>query len=132
MLAPVLLATGLVVIAAGQDKPENSQRSKAQTQDRTKQADAWVDKFLKQKSPPNNVPRWSEVFEALEKRYGEGKLPCGTFDSARQKYFQEFMMPWAAKEGYNIENVRQQFIKMTDLPTTWTLSGRKRKGCLED
>ena len=117
-LAVVLLSAALVVVAAEQDKPQNAQKKKEQTQDRTKQADAWVDKFLKEKGPPDNVPRWSEAFEALEKKYGSGKMPCGTFDAARKKYYDEFILPWAVKEGSNIEDARQKFIKMTDLPTT--------------
>jgi len=35
-------------------------------------------------------------------------------------------------QGYNPESSRQAFMKSTDLPTSWTLTGRKRKGCSGD
>lgn len=55
---------------------------------------------------PRFRPPWSEIFEALERKHGRGKVPCGTFDSAREKYFDEFVRPWLAKEGYGTTSGR--------------------------
>jgi hypothetical protein len=127
ILVSLLLGAGLVLHAAGKDEPKKTE--KKTEAERTKAADAWVERFAK--GLPDNVPRWPDVFAALERKYGFGKVPCGVFDSAREKYFRDFLAPWAMNEGYSLEPTREGFTKTTELPTTWTLGGRKRKGCLE-
>ena len=126
----LLLGAGLLFAEDDKGKPKPEER-KVDSGRRAKRADAWVEKFSKG-GLPDSVPRWSEVFEALERKHGKGKVPCGTFDSAREKYFEEFVRPWLQKEGYGMVGGRDVFMKGTDLPTTWTLVGRKRAGCLED
>lgn len=125
--ALVLLATALLFAADSKEKPKKEEK-KSEAVDRTKWADAWVEKFV---NPKSDIPNWYEVFEALGRRYGRGQVPCWTFDSAREKFFEEFIRPWALKEKVNVEGARSDFTAKTDLPTVWTLTGRKRKGCLE-
>jgi hypothetical protein len=101
---------------------------------RKRQTDAkpptWVEKFSKE-STARKTPTWFEMFDALERKYGKGKVPCNTYDSAREKFFREFVVPWVMKENLNSEAIRQDFTQRTDLGTPWTITGRKRKGCLE-
>jgi hypothetical protein len=127
--ALVLLVTALLFAVDSKEKPKKEEK-KAEAADRAKQADAWVAKFFKG-SFPDSAPRWYEVFEALERKYGQGRVPCATFDAEREKYFEEFIRPWALKEKVSVEGAREDFTAKTDLPTVRTLTGRKRKGCLE-
>ena len=54
---------------------------------------ARLEKFSKQFTP-GKTPSWFEMFDALERKYGKGKVPCNTYDSARQQYFKEYVAPW--------------------------------------
>lgn len=81
---------------------------------------------------PESAPRWDDIVIAFKKKYGNGKVPCGVYDAARDKYYQDFMLKSILEQGYNPELSREAFMKYTDLPTTWTLTGRKRQGCAGD
>jgi hypothetical protein len=130
-LVPKLLAIALLALyAVAEDSPKKSQ-GKTQPVYKAKAADAWVEKFLKSKLP-DNVPQWADIFASLEKKYGPSKVPCRVYDSAREQYFQEFIMPVVRKDGYDPYDSRINFMKATDLPTTRTITGRKRQGCVAD
>jgi hypothetical protein len=140
----VVSIAAIVVFAADQDdatkntekKPatagKNKAVSKAKDTDKAKVADFWVEELSKG-GLPDNVPSWPDVFGALgRKYYGGGNVPCGVFDAARRKYFRDFVAPEMMRQGYDLGATEDQFMKKTDLPTTWTLTGRKRQGCVAD
>ena len=141
-LTLILVATAMVVFAADQDATKNTEKKtattdkkkavgKAKDADKAKAADAWVEELSKG-GLPEGAPTWNDVFAALERRYGSGKLPCSAFDAAREKYFKDFVAQWVMQQGYGLDSTRQQFMKRTDLPTIWTITGRKRQGCVAD
>jgi len=125
----MLMAFSVMIFAADQNAKTTNKATRADDP-KAKAADAWVEKMSKGDALPANVPTWWGVFGALERKYGVGKVPCGVFDAAREQFFQEFVMPWALKNGYDTEGTRRNFMKESDLPTTWTLTGRKRQGCI--
>jgi len=141
-LTPILVATLMLMVAAAQEATKSTHKStatadtkktmsKAKDSEKANAADAWVEDFSKG-GLPDNAPTWHDVFFAPERRYGGGKVPCGVFDAAREKYFKDFVAPMAIQQGYGLETTRQQFVKQTDLPTTLTITGRKRQGCVTE
>src|SRR6058998_1185818 len=94
----LLLLIGFVFLLPADNKGKTKpSEKKADPAQRAKHADTWVEKFSKS-GLPDSVPRWSEIFEALERKHGKGRVTCGTFDSAREKYFDEFVRPWLVKQ----------------------------------
>ncbi len=132
--AAILVAVGAFVFAAD-DKTDtkaksNAEEKKAEAVERAKRADAWVEKFSQGSIP--EFPNWWEVFAAFERRYGKGKVPCGTFDSAREKFYAELIRPEVLKKEVSEAGAHAEFMKATDLPTAWTWTGKRRKGCVEE
>ena len=124
-LTLILVAVTLAVSAAavfGAAEDTNGNKAKA--------AEAWLDKAAKPAAKEDS-PGWPDVLAVLKKRYESGKLPCKIFDTTRGKYFDDFVAAGAVKQGFSIETTKTEFMKATDFPTGWTLTGRKRQGCVE-
>ncbi|MEO8368260.1 MAG: hypothetical protein ABI806_03605 [Candidatus Solibacter sp.] len=122
----ILLAATVTVFAAAEDTKSGGDKA-----NKAKAAEAWLDKAAKPASADNN-PGWTDVLAVLNKRHGSGKLPCKAFDTTRGKYFEDFVAAGAIKQGFSIETTRQEFMKATELPTSMTIAGRKRQGCVAE
>ena len=141
-LTPILVASAMLVFAADQDDIKKTDEkstavekkksvSKPKDTDKAKAADSWVEELSKG-GLPDNAPSWPDVFGALERKYGSGRVPCGVFDAAREKYYRDFVAPGLMQQGYNLGAAEPQFMKKTNLPTIWTITGRKRQGCVAE
>ncbi len=97
--------------------------------DPKKRAEAWVEDLTK--PGVYDHPAWREIVAALDKKYGKGKTPCSVYETARWKYFEDFMRPLLLKQGIDVEGAFSTYMKLTELPREWTLWGKKPVGCLE-
>ena len=137
-----VIVIAAVTILADTDTTNKTQKKKSDAAaDAQKKADDWVDQLAKSLERPkakNNdelvrklAEQWQDIFAALKRKYGTGRIPCTMFDAARDRYFQDVLLPVYLKYEYNPELSRQAFEEYSDLPTKWTLTGRKRDGCVE-
>jgi len=136
-----VFAFALAAPPSDTDTTKTTQKKRTAGTDPKKKADEWVDALAKSQEPQKRenhdadmkkiIEGWNDMLAALKRKYGTYHIPCRIFDAARDHYYQDFLLLPLIKYGYNPETSREAFMEWSDLPTKWTLTGRKRQGCVE-
>jgi hypothetical protein len=90
-------------------------------------ADAWIARSTTAR--PTNHPTWEQTYSALNKTYGQWRVPCVTYDSVRLRYFSQHVRPFLKQRRADRRQL-DEFWKLTNLPSTGTISGPVR-ACIE-
>jgi hypothetical protein len=90
-------------------------------------ADRWILQVTSKVRPES--PSWSDIYTALNKKYGQWRIPCAEYDVERNRYFDQRIRPYLFRSQQPVKAMRDQFLKRTELPKSWTLAGLERNGC---
>ncbi len=106
----LVVSAGYTQIRAQSSKADSKKQDKSQNETA---ADKAADKILAD-TKELEAPSWyGEVYPALKRKY---KKPVSRelYDTWRERYFQNEMVPRILKAGYGLEPARREFMKGTE------------------
>jgi hypothetical protein len=98
----VVSAFGISAHAQTQ-KPPNS----------TSKADKAADQILAEQKEEEGLSWYGDVYPALKRKYSK-PVSRQIYDSWRDKFFNDVVMPAASKKGYDTSHLRDDFMKATE------------------